>query len=309
MADLPRPKGALTQNRNLADYTWLRVGGPADWLYQPANIEDLARFLRNLPGSIDVYPLGAGSNLIVRDGGLRAVVVRFGREFANVEISGASVSAGAAARVARVASESADSGIDLTFLRTIPGTVGGAVRMNAGCYGSYVEDIFREARIVTRDGRIETVAKREIGFAYRNCRLPDGAIIVEAKFEGRRDAPGHLRKRMAKQVERRNATQPSRERTAGSIFRNPAGHSSTGAEGECQEGTAWKLIDAAGMRGATHGGARISELHSNFLINDGSATAADLEHLAETARKKVLQKTGISLSYEVIRVGEHDSGN
>ncbi|MDE0304501.1 MAG: UDP-N-acetylmuramate dehydrogenase [Albidovulum sp.] len=308
MSDLPAPEGTLTRNANLADYTWLKVGGPADWLFKPASVEDLAKFMRNLPGSMNAYPLGAGSNLIVRDGGLRAVVVRLGHKFANIAFSGDTVSAGAATRVARLASESAGRGIDLTFLRTIPGTVGGAVRMNAGCYGSYVEDNFQEARIVTRDGRIETLTKREIGFAYRSSQLPGGAIIVEAKFKGSRADPGRLHELMARQIERRNSTQPSGEMTAGSIFRNPAGHSSSGAEGECHEGKAWKLIDQVGMRGAVRGGARISELHSNFLINDGSASAFDLECLAEEARKKVLLKTGIALSYEVVRVGEHGPG-
>ena len=304
---VPETAGRLFRNRVLADYTWLKVGGPADWIFQPASIEDLAQFMRHLPCDISVYPLGAGSNVIIRDGGLRGVVVRLGREFAGIEIDGRSVSVGAAARVARVASESADAGIDLTFLRTIPGTVGGAVSMNAGCYGSYVEDIFREARIVTRDGRIETVAAGEIGFAYRGSRLPDGAIVVEAVFEGRQARSGRLRELMARQVERRNATQPYGERTAGSIFRNPVGYSSTGEDGESHEGKAWKLIDSAGMRGAAQGGARISELHSNFLINDGRATAGDLEALAEKARKKVLQLTGVALEYEVERVGQHGS--
>lgn len=301
---LPVVRGTLTPNRLLADLTWLRVGGPADALFQPADEGDLAAFLAALPPDVPVFPMGVGSNLIVRDGGIRAVVVRLGRAFAGVRIEGTRVTAGAAALDARVALAAAEAGVDLTFLRTIPGSIGGAVRMNAGCYGSYVADHLRSVRAVTRGGETVTLAPADLGLGYRSSRLPEGWVIVEASFEGPRGDPAALAARMAGQVARRDASQPVRDRSAGSTFRNPAGFSSTGRGDHGQELMAWRLIDAAGMRGARRGGAQISDKHANFLINAGGATAADLEELGEEVRKKVYQTAGLWLEWEIMRVGE-----
>ncbi|MBN2629130.1 MAG: UDP-N-acetylmuramate dehydrogenase [Rhodobacteraceae bacterium] len=301
---LPNPRGTLTPNRPLADLTWLRVGGPADWLFQPADEDDLAAFLAALSPEIPVFPMGVGSNLIVRDGGLRAVVIRLGRGFNGIEVAGDCVTAGAAALDAHVARRAAEAGLDLTFLRTIPGSIGGAVRMNAGCYGAYVADVLQEVRVVLRDGRIETLPASALTLRYRQSDLPDGAVIVAATFRPPKGDPAALAERMAQQIARRDASQPTRDRSAGSTFRNPVGYSSTGRADDSHELKAWKVIDDAGMRGATRGGAQISPLHSNFLVNTGGATAADLENLGEEVRKRVFQTSGITLDWEIMRVGE-----
>ncbi|GAA6162844.1 UDP-N-acetylmuramate dehydrogenase [Pelagimonas sp. KU-00592-HH] len=304
MTQMPSPRGKLTPNRVLADLTWLRVGGEADWLFQPADVEDLAAFLRDLPDGIEVFPMGVGSNLIVRDGGLRAVVVRMGRGFNQIEVAGNRVTAGVAALDAHVARKAAEGGVDLTFLRTIPGAIGGAVRMNAGCYGSYVADAFVSAKAVTRAGEVVTLTAEDLNFQYRQTDLPEGWVIVEATFEGPSGDPEELAQRMEDQLAKRDATQPTKDRTAGSTFRNPAGFSSTGRADDVHDLKAWKLIDDAGMRGAQVGGAQMSEKHSNFMINVGGATAADLENLGEEVRKKVFQNSGITLEWEIKRVGE-----
>jgi len=304
MTDLPLPRGKLTPNKSLADLTWLRVGGLADWLFQPADVEDLAEFLSALPNEIDVFPMGVGSNLIVRDGGLRAVVVRMGRGFNHIEISGDTVTAGVAALDAHVARKAAEAGVDLTFLRTIPGAIGGAVRMNAGCYGHYIADVFTSAKAVTRAGEIVTLTADDLKFRYRQTDLPEGWVVVEATFEGPLGDPQELADRMEAQLKKRDETQPTKDRTAGSTFRNPAGFSSTGKADDTHELKAWKVIDNAGMRGATVGGAQMSPMHSNFMVNTGGATAHDLESLGEEVRKKVFQDSGIELQWEIMRVGE-----
>lgn len=301
---MPSPRGKLTQNRLLADLTWLRVGGPADFLFQPADIEDLADFLAALDRDVAVFPMGVGSNLIVRDGGLRAVVIRMGRGFNGIEISGNRVTAGAAALDAHVARRAAEAGVDLTFLRTIPGAVGGAVRMNAGCYGSYTADVFVSAQAVTREGKIVTLSADDLQFQYRQTDLPEGWVITSVTLEGPTGDPDELSQRMDAQLVKRDETQPTKERSAGSTFRNPAGFSSTGQADDVHDLKAWKVIDDAGMRGATRGGAQMSEKHSNFLINTGMATAADLEGLGEDVRKSVFQNSGIMLNWEIMRVGE-----
>ncbi len=302
--DLPKPRGALTPNRPLSDLTWLRVGGPADWLFQPADEEDLRDFLSALDPSVPVFPMGVGSNLIVRDGGLRAMVIRLGRGFNGITVEGDHVIAGAAALDAHVARKAAEAGVDLTFLRTIPGSVGGAVRMNAGCYGSYTADHLVSARAVTRAGQSVTLSPADIGFGYRHSSLPSDLVLVEATFRGDRADPAALEAKMDEQLAKRDATQPVRERSAGSTFRNPAGYSSTGRADDVHDLKAWKLIDDAGMRGARRGGAMMSEKHSNFLVNVGGATAAELEGLGEEVRKNVLQHSGILLEWEIMRVGE-----
>ena len=305
MTKLPEPRGVLTPDRPLADLTWLRVGGPADWLFQPADEDDLAAFLGALDPSVAVFPMGVGSNLIVRDGGLRAVVIRLGRGFNGISMEGDRVIAGAAALDAHVARRAVEAGLDLTFLRTIPGSIGSAVRMNAGCYGSYVADVLEEVRIVTRDGRIETLPARALHLRYRQSELPAGAVIVQAVFRAGQSDPAALEAKMAEQIAKRDASQPTKERSAGSTFRNPAGRSSTGKANDSHELKAWKVIDDAGMRGARLGGAQMSTMHSNFLINAGGATSADLENLGEEVRKKVYQSSGITLEWEIMRVGEY----
>jgi UDP-N-acetylmuramate dehydrogenase len=304
MTDMPEVRGVLTANRALADLTWLRVGGAADVLFQPADEDDLAAFLRALPEEVAVFPMGVGSNLIVRDGGLRAVVIRLGRGFSSIDVQGETVVAGAAALDAHVARKAAEAGRDLTFLRTIPGSIGGAVRMNAGCYGSYVADHLLSVRCVTRGGDLVELAAAELNLRYRQSDLPEGWVVVSATFKATQGDAAELEARMIEQIARRDASQPTKDRSAGSTFRNPIGHSSTGAADDSHVLKAWKVIDDAGMRGAKIGGAQMSPMHSNFLINIGGATAADLEDLGEEVRKRVFQNSGITLEWEIMRVGE-----
>lgn len=301
---LPTPRGKLTPQRSLNDLTWLRVGGTADYLLQPADLDDLRDFLRGLPENVAIFPMGVGSNLIVRDGGLRAVVVRLGRGFNGIEIDAEHVIAGAAALDAHVARRAADAGLDLTFLRTIPGSIGGAVRMNAGCYGSYTADHLVSVQAVLRDGTVVTLTPEDLNLRYRQSDLAEGAVIVSATFAPPRGEPAALHARMEEQLRKRDETQPTKDRSAGSTFRNPAGFSSTGKADDVHDLKAWKVIDDAGMRGAILGGAQMSPKHSNFLINTGGATAADLENLGEEVRKKVYDTSGISLVWEIMRIGE-----
>ncbi|MFN3148064.1 MAG: UDP-N-acetylmuramate dehydrogenase [Paracoccaceae bacterium] len=301
---MPSVRGTLTEDRTLADLTWLRVGGSADWLFQPADAQDLADFLGALDPSVPVFPMGVGSNLIVRDGGIRGVVIRLGRGFNHIDIDGTRVTAGAAALDAHVARRAAEAGLDLTFLRTIPGAIGGAVRMNAGCYGVYTADVFRQATAVTRQGEIVTLTADDLQFSYRRAELPPGTVLAEAVFDAPRGDPEALADKMADQLAKRDATQPTKDRTAGSTFRNPAGFSSTGRADDTHELKAWKLIDDAGLRGHRLGGAQMSPKHPNFLTNTGTATAAELEALGEEVRNRVFQTSGIQLEWEVIRVGE-----
>lgn len=305
MIELPNVRGRLTESKPLSELTWLRVGGAADYLFQPADIEDLSEFLAKLPSEVSVFPMGVGSNLIVRDGGLRAVVVRMGRGFNAIEIDGNRVKAGVGALDSHVARKAADAGVDLTFLRTIPGSIGGAVRMNAGCYGSYTADVFVEATAVLRSGEVVTLSADDLKFQYRQTALAEGAVIVSAVFEGPSGDPAALHARMEDQLAKRDASQPTKDRSAGSTFRNPAGFSSTGQADDVHDLKAWKVIDDAGMRGARRGGAQMSEMHSNFMINTGQATAADLEGLGEEVRKKVYDSSGITLEWEIMRVGEY----
>jgi len=301
---LPPVRGTLTPNRPLADLTWLRVGGPADWLFSPADEADLADFLAAVHPGLPIFPMGVGSNLIVRDGGIRAVVIRLGRGFNAIQIDGDTVTAGAAALDAHVAKKAAEAGLDLTFLRTIPGSIGGAVRMNAGCYGSYVADHLVSVRVITRQGLVKEIAAADLQLAYRSSVLPEGWVVVSATFHAAKGDPAALEARMLDQIAKRDASQPTKDRSAGSTFRNPAGFSSTGRADDTHELKAWKVIDEAGLRGATLGGAQMSPMHSNFLINIGGATAADLENLGEEVRKKVFQQQGITLEWEIMRVGE-----
>ncbi|MDB4053532.1 UDP-N-acetylmuramate dehydrogenase [Octadecabacter sp.] len=302
--DLPDVRGVLTPNRDLSELTWMRVGGPADVLFQPADAEDLSAFLAVLPSDVPVFAMGVGSNLIVRDGGVRGVVIRLGRGFNGIEFHDDIVRAGAAALDMHVARKAAAKGLNLTFLRTIPGSIGGAVRMNAGCYGDYMADVLQDVQVVMRDGSQRMLSAADLDLKYRSSSLPDGAVIVQATLRAPKEDAQISEDRMAAQLAKRDETQPTKDRTAGSTFRNPAGFSSTGKADDSHDLKAWKVIDDAGMRGAVRGGAVMNTMHSNFLTNAGGATAADLEGLGEDVRKKVYQTSGLTLKWEIMRVGE-----
>lgn len=297
-------RGSLTPQKPLSDLSWLRVGGPADWLYQPADEADLIAFLQAIPADMPVLPIGVGSNIIFRDGGVDGVVVRLGRGFNSIDVGdGGLVTAGAAALDAHVARRAAAAGVDLAFLRTIPGAIGGAVRMNAGCYGSYVADVFVEARGVTRSGEAVTLTSSDLAFAYRATMLPPDTIITSVLLEAPTGDPAVIEAKMEAALASRAATQPVKERSCGSTFRNPAGYSSTGRADDRHDLKAWKVIDNAGLRGAVLGGAQMSAMHPNFLINTGTASAADLENLGEQVRQKVAETQGIRLEWEIKRIG------
>ena len=291
--DLPRLEGTAERGGSLADFIWFRTGGPAEWLVKPRDVEDLSRFLRELDPSVPVLPVGVGSNLIVRDGGVAGVVVRLPKSFAKVSVEpGNRVRAGAGAMGITVASKARDAGIaGLEFLRGIPGTAGGAVRMNAGAYGREVSDILIEATLVLRDGRVETWPAERFGYTYRHSDTPEGAVVVETLFEGSPGDPTAIGAEMDRIAEEREASQPLRSRTGGSTFKNPPGTK------------AWKEIDAAGCRGLRIGDAQVSEKHCNFLLNLGKATSAEIEALGEEVRRRVRDHSGVVLEWEIQRVG------
>jgi UDP-N-acetylmuramate dehydrogenase len=293
--DLPKVRGKLLRDEPLAPFTWLRVGGPADVIFLPEGEDDLADFLKALDPGVPVIPIGVGSNLLVRDGGVDGVVIRLGRAFSKVEPRcGARIFAGAAVPDAILAREAARAGIaGLEFFRGVPGAVGGACTMNAGCYGAETKDVLVEAYAVTRAGEKRTLSNAEMGFSYRkNAAAAQGDLVFTgALFEGRADDPAAVETRMAEITSKRETTQPIREKTGGSTFKNPPGDSS------------WRLVDAAGWRGKPYGGAKFSELHSNFLINTGEATAADLEGLGEAVIADVKAKFGVTLEWEIKRIG------
>ena len=289
-------RGRLLEGEALAPYTWFRVGGPADRLFLPADTEDLAAFLREADRSEPLTVIGVGSNLLVRDGGIRGTVIRLGAGFGKISTDGARVRAGAGALDASVAKRAAKAGIaGLEFYRGIPGTIGGALRMNAGAYGSETKDVLLEATAVTRSGEVLRLANRDFAFRYRGNGLDDDLIFTEALFEGEADEPGAVTERMDAIMARREATQPVKERTGGSTFKNP--HDQT-------ERSSWQLVDAVGGRGRRVGGAQMSELHANFMINTGDATAADLEALGEGIRADVQRQEGVRLDWEIKRIGE-----
>jgi UDP-N-acetylmuramate dehydrogenase len=287
-----QPRGRLLANQSLAELTWFRVGGPAQALFMPEDEDDLSSFLANLPGEIAVTVIGLGSNLIVRDGGVPGVVVRLGRGFGEVAVEGLDVRAGAAVPDVKVARAAQEAGIaGLSFLRGIPGAIGGALRMNGGAYGRETKDALIEARAVDRAGRIHVLANADLGFTYRHCSVPDDYIFTQATFRGERGDQVVIAAVMEKITESREATQPIKSRTGGSTFKNSPG------------GKAWQLIDAAGCRGLRLGDAQVSEMHCNFLINLGSATAADIETLGETVRARVKESSGVELEWEIKRIG------
>ncbi|MEM9715493.1 MAG: UDP-N-acetylmuramate dehydrogenase [Pseudomonadota bacterium] len=302
--DLDIPiRGTLTPNFELAKLSWLKVGGPAAYLFQPADKEDLTDFLTAYQG--EIFPIGVASNLIIRDGGLDAVVIKLGRGFNKIEIpEDGYVRAGPAALGAHVARKAADAGLDLTFLRTIPGAMGGAVTMNAGCYGRYTADVVENIDIILRDGTPSTLNNNDIGFAYRASNLPKDCVVTSVLMKAPSGDPAALHAKMEAQLQKRADSQPVKDLSCGSTFANPAGFSSTGEDNDPMDLKAWKLIDEAGLRGATLGGAQMSEKHPNFLINTGNATAADLEGLGELVRKKVFQNSNIQLHWEIKRVGK-----
>lgn len=292
-AGMPDLRGRLLANQPLADLTWFRVGGPAQALFIPDGEDDLAYFLARLPGDVPVTVIGLGSNLIVRDGGVPGVVVRLGRGFNEVAVEeGHRVRAGAAVPDVKVARAAQEAGIaGLAFLRGIPGAVGGALRMNGGAYGSETKDVLIEARGVDRGGGVRVFANADMGYSYRHCGVADEVIFTQALFQGAPGDPAAIAVEMEKITEAREATQPVKSRTGGSTFKNPPGHK------------AWQLIDAAGCRGLKVGDAQVSELHCNFLINLGSATAADIETLGETVRSRVKENSGVALEWEIKRIG------
>jgi len=294
--DLPRLAGTAERGGSLADFIWFRTGGPAEWLVRPAGVEDLSGFLRELDPSVPVLAVGVGSNLIVRDGGVAGVVVRLPKALAHVQVeTGSRVRAGGGAMGISVASKARDAGIaGLEFLRGIPGTAGGAARMNAGAYGREVADILIEATLVLRDGRVETWPAERFGYTYRHSEVPEGAIVVETLFEGVPGDPAQIAAEMDRIAQEREASQPLRSRTGGSTFKNPAGTK------------AWKLIDAAGCRALRIGDAQVSEKHCNFLLNLGGATSAQIEELGEEVRRRVLADSGVALEWEIQRVGRAD---
>ena len=294
VSGLPLLRGQAEANGPLADFIWFRTGGPAEWLVRPADVRDLADFLAALPAETPVFPIGVGSNLIVRDGGVPGVTVRLPKSFAKVGVEmGNHIRAGAAAMGITIATAARDAGIaGLEFLRGIPGTAGGAVRMNAGAYGRDVSDILIEATIVLRDGAIETWPAAKLGYSYRHSALPEGAVVVEALFQGTPGDPATIGAEMDRIAAEREASQPLRSRTGGSTFKNPDGDK------------AWRLVDAAGCRGLRVGDAQVSEKHTNFLLNLGGASSADIEALGEEVRRRVKEQSGVTLEWEIQRVGK-----
>ena len=294
VATMPSVRGKLTPNAPLAPLVWFKSGGSADWLFEPKDEDDLVAFLRDLDPEIPVMALGLGSNMIVRDGGVPGVVVRLGKAFSKIDkVDGVTVRCGGGASGILVSSTARDAGIaGLEFLRGIPGTVGGFVRMNGGAYGREVKDILTSARLVLRDGTAVEWPLDQLGYTYRHSDVPEGAVVVEATFRGTQGQPEAIGAEMDAIARAREESQPLRSRTGGSTFKNPPGHK------------AWALVDAAGCRGLTLGDAQVSEKHCNFLINLGSATSADIEALGEEVRRRVLAKTNITLEWEIQRVGD-----
>jgi UDP-N-acetylmuramate dehydrogenase len=292
-ATFPTVHGKLTPQAPLAPLVWFKSGGPADWLFEPKDADDLAAFLRDLDPAVPVMALGLGSNLIVRDGGFPGVVVRLGKAFAKVEaLDATTLRCGGGASGILVSSTARDAGVaGMEFLRSIPGTVGGFVRMNGGAYGREVSDILLSCRLALRDGTVEEWPAERLGYTYRHSELPEGAVVLSAVFRGSPGQPEAIGAEMDAIARAREESQPLRSRTGGSTFKNPPGHK------------AWALVDAAGCRGMTFGGAQVSEKHCNFLLNTGTATSSDIEELGEEVRRRVMAKTNIMLEWEIQRVG------
>jgi UDP-N-acetylmuramate dehydrogenase len=292
-AQMPKLRGALAGNAPMAPLSWFRTGGPAQVLFEPADESDLSYFLSRLDPMVPVFVLGAGSNILVRDGGIDGVVIRLAKGFQEILLDGLSLSAGAGVLDVKLASAAAKAGIaGLSFLRGIPGTIGGALRMNAGAYGAETKDVLVSCRGVGRNGRLFEFSNAQMGFTYRHCGVSEDVIFTQALFAGLAGDPESIHAEMAKITKARSETQPVNTRTGGSTFKNPPGHK------------AWELIDKAGCRGLALGDAQVSPLHCNFLINRGKASAADLEALGELVRARVLETSGVSLEWEILRVGK-----
>jgi UDP-N-acetylmuramate dehydrogenase len=290
---LPPVRGRLTAGAAMDRITWFRVGGPAEVSFRPADPDDLADFLRNKPLEVPVTVVGVGSNLLVRDGGIRGVVLRLGRGFTEILAEGAEMTVGAACLDLNVARAAQQAGIGgLEFLCGVPGTIGGGLRMNAGAYGTEMKDVLVWAEALDPKGRLHRLETAELGMSYRRSAVPEDWIFLRARLRGRPEMPEAIARRMAEIQQSREASQPIRTRTGGSTFKNPQGHK------------AWQLIEAAGCRGLKHGGAQVSEQHCNFLINTGDASAADLEALGEEVRRRVKESSGIELEWEIRRVGQ-----
>lgn len=286
-------RGKLTSAAPLAKHVWFKSGGNADWLFEPADLDDLKSFLGQLDAQMPVMALGVGSNMIIRDGGVPGVVIKLGQPFTNIEITGeTTLRAGAAAPVSMVARRAAKAGIDgLSFFTGIPGSVGGVTRMNGGCYGRETCQVLVDCDVILPNGELVTLTNSDLQYSYRHSALPDGAVVVEVRFEGFPGDPDVIKAEMTRISTERKGSQPIGSMTGGSTFKNPEGHSS------------WKLIDAAGLRGFRNGGAQVSEKHCNFLINTGNATSTDIEGLGEIVREKVFAHSGVQLEWEIKRVG------
>jgi UDP-N-acetylmuramate dehydrogenase len=293
VSNLPHVAGKLTENAPLAPLVWFKSGGAAEYLFEPKDLADLQDFIRDLDHATPVITLGLGSNIIVRDGGVLGVVVRLGKAFATVEQTGqTTLNCGGGSSGILVSSKARDAGIaGLEFLRSIPGTVGGFVRMNGGAYGGEVKDILTDCDVLLRSGELQTLTAAQLDYSYRHSNLPEGAIVVAARFCGKPGEPAAIQADMDRISASREASQPLRSKTGGSTFKNPDGHK------------AWQLVDEAGCRGLQIGGAQVSEKHTNFLLNIGHATSADIEQLGEEVRRRVKAKSGIDLQWEIQRVG------
>lgn len=290
---LPDVRGKLTQHAPLAKLLWFKAGGAADWLFEPADVDDLCAFVRDLDPSVPLLPLGLGSNLIVRDGGVPGVTIRLGKSFAKIETAGDhTLQCGAGAHGVLIASTARDNGIaGLEFLRGIPGTLGGFVRMNGGAYGRETADVLVDFDVVLRDGSLKTLPVAELGYTYRHSELPEGAVVVAARLKGEAGDPEQIGAEMERIAQAREESQPVRTKTGGSTFKNPPGEK------------AWQLVDAAGCRGLKMGGAQVSEKHTNFLLNVDNATSADIEGLGELVKRRVYEHSGVLLEWEIQRVG------
>ena len=292
-ASLPQVAGKLKADAPLAPLVWFKSGGAAEWLFEPKDLADLQGFLRDLDPAVPVMALGLGSNMIVRDGGVPGVVIRLGKAFAKVgRVDEVTLECGGGASGILVSSTARDNGIaGVEFLRSIPGTVGGFVRMNGGAYGGEVKDILVDCDVVLRDGTLVTLGNADLGYTYRHSQLPEGAVVVAARFKGRAGEPEAIQAEMDRISASREASQPLRSKTGGSTFKNPEGHK------------AWQLVDEAGCRGLTLGGAQVSEKHTNFLLNVAEATSSDIEALGEEVRRRVKETSGVTLEWEIQRVG------
>ncbi|MEE2774422.1 MAG: UDP-N-acetylmuramate dehydrogenase [Pseudomonadota bacterium] len=297
-------KGKISFNRSLKKFTWLRVGGDAEIFFQPDCIQDLVHLIENIPTETNIFPIGVCSNLLVRDGGIPGVTIRLGRGFSQMQYENGLICVGAGALDSKVADFAAESGIDLSFLKTIPGTIGGAVKMNAGCYGHSMADIIKDATVLSRCGKLRNMSRKDLGLGYRRSKLPDDWIVVAVRLNGQKLSTDEIQKKMQLNQRKRSESQPVGEKTGGSTFKNPYDTSYDVTDIKVKkELRAWELISESNLRGVKLGGASVSQLHANFLINDGTATADDFEQLGSFIQRKVYEQKGVKLEWEIKRVG------